>query len=115
VNFLKQLRRCMAPGGRLVIVTHNERSLLARLQGPGWAPYCPLHPQLYNPRSIAATLSQAGFRAVTVRRPVNYFPVMYLMRHLAFALGMGKLNLPEWPQLAVGLRLGNILTVAEPV
>ena len=114
VPFLRSLHRCMAPEGRLLIVTHNEGSLLARVLGTRWAPYCLQHPQLFRPSTIGGTLRNAGFRVIQVHRTVNHFPVTYLAQHLAFNLGMGKLNLPAWPSLAVGVKLGNILTVAEP-
>ena len=54
---LQQIRKKLKPGGRLAIVTHNERSLLRSVMGKRWPPFCLQHPELYNPRSITRLLN----------------------------------------------------------
>jgi hypothetical protein len=54
---------------------------------------------------------RAGFADVRVSRSVNHFPLDFLGRQGLAAVGLGwvKLPLPKW---VLGLRLGNIITLA---
>jgi SAM-dependent methyltransferase len=109
---LAAIRAKLKPGGALMLVTHNERSLLSNMLGPRWPAFCLQHPQLYNPRTIKRMCEQAGFAGVEVARSANHFPLDFLGRQGLAALGMRgvKLPLPTWP---VRLRLGNIITLAS--
>lgn len=109
---LQQIRRKLKKGGRLVIVTHNEASMLRKLMGKRWPPFCLQHPELYNPGSISKLLSSEGFSSIDVRRSKNYFPVSFMVRQAAYAVGL-KLHRVPLPNAVVGLRLGNIITFAE--
>ncbi|MCB2061010.1 MAG: class I SAM-dependent methyltransferase [Novosphingobium sp.] len=109
---LSQLRAKLRPGGGLMIVTHNERSLLRRVLGERWPPFCLQHPELYNPDTMRQLLERAGFTGISVERSRNHFPLSFLARQAAWAVGLklGRVPLPGW---SVGLRLGNILTLAK--
>lgn len=111
---VRQLARKLRPGGRLLIVTHDERSLLARILGRRWPAFCLQHPQLFNRRSIEAFLHGSGLRTIHSRRSVNYFALGYLVKHLLYALGVTSAGAwPIWgPTLP--LRLGNRITIAQP-
>ena len=109
---LRRLRRTLVPGGVVMVVTHDESSLMARLLGARWPAFCLQHPQVYRPRTIRALFERAGFRVLQTERSVNHFPVAYLAQHLAYALKLGRLPamLPEsW---SLPLKLGNFLTAA---
>ncbi len=108
---LAQIRAKLRPGGTLLIVTHNEKSLLRRLMGTRWPPFCLQHPELYNPATITALLGRAGYAAVQVTRSRNYFPLPFLARQAAWTLGL-KLDRVPLPDISLGLRLGNMLTLA---
>jgi len=113
LGVLRALREKMHPGASLYIVTHNERSLLARALGRKWPAFCLQHPQLFAPKTMMALARQAGFDVTEVRRTTNYFPMAYLVRHGLYAVGLdlpaiGRLRAP-----AVGLKLGNMMTVAR--
>ncbi len=108
---LRQIRAKLAPGGTLMIVTHNERSLLRRMMGVRWPPFCLQHPELYNPRTMQRLLGQAGFAGIEVERSLNYFPIDFLALNAAWAAGLKIKRLPL-PAKSVGVRLGNILTFA---
>lgn len=95
-----------------MLVTHNEGSLLRRLMGRRWPPFCLQHPELYNPRSIAGLLARTGYSSVRVKRAKNYFPLAFMARQAAHAAGL-KLDRVPLPQTVVGLRLGNMLTLAR--
>ena len=110
---VEQIRSKLKPNGRLAIVTHNERSLLRTLMGTRWPPFCLQHPELYNPLSITQLLKSADFGTVTVRRSKNYFPVAFMARQAAYAVGL-KIDRLPLPKTVLGLRLGNMITIAQP-
>jgi len=109
---LAQLRAKLRPGGTLMIVTHNERSLLRSLMGVRWPPFCLQHPELYNPRVMVGMLERAGYADVAVERSVNHFPIDFLMRQAAWSVGL-KLGGLRLPRRSIGLRLGNMITIAS--
>lgn len=112
VAMLAQIRAKLKPGGKLVIVTHNEKSLLRSLMSSKWPPFCLQHPEIYNPLSIAKALSAAGFANVKVDRSKNIFPAAFLIRHAALGFGI-KLDKMRLPKFVLGLKLGNIITTAS--
>lgn len=109
---LTAIRRKLRPGGALMIVTHDEKSTLRRLLGARWPAFCLQHPELYNPVTITALLGRAGFGSVEVTRSTNHFPIDFLARQAAQALGT-KLPRVPLPKRALRLRLGNMLTLAR--
>jgi hypothetical protein len=114
VEFLRHLKAKLRPGSMLLIVTHDEQSTLAKVLRNRWPAYCLQHPHLFNRSSMRALLAAAGFDTVKVVKSTNYFPVTFLVKHAIFALGMGNVTLPLWPQLRLPLRLGNFITFATP-
>ena len=108
---LRQIRAKLRPGGTLMLVTHNEQSLLRSLMGSRWPAFCLQHPQLYNPATIVALLQDAGYCEIGVERSRNHFPIDFLARQAAWAVGMKLAKMPL-PSASIGLRLGNILTLA---
>lgn len=113
VTFLEAVREKMTSTGTLLIVTHDERSFLARLMGHRWPAYCLQHPHLFNRSSIREMLKRAGFTVAGTYPSTNHFPVTYLMQHVAFALGM-NVKVPMLESLQIGLKLGNMITIARP-
>ena len=109
---LEQIARKLKPGGRVAIVTHNERSLLRSVMGRRWPPFCLQHPELYNPRSITKLLNSAGYGKVEVHGSKNYFPLSFMVRQAAYTAGI-KLERIPLPRTVLGLRLGNIMTIAS--
>lgn len=108
---LRQIRTKLRPGGTLLIVTHNERSLLRHVMGTRWPPFCLQHPELYNPSTIAALLGRAGYAGVRVTRSRNHFPLPFLARQAAWTIGL-KVDRVPLPNVSLGLKLGNMLTLA---
>ncbi|MFC4254990.1 methyltransferase domain-containing protein [Altererythrobacter xixiisoli] len=109
---LIQIRAKLRPGGSLMIVTHNEGSLLRRVMGERWPPFCLQHPELYRPQTIASLLTRAGFHNVVVERSRNVFPLDFLAKQAVWAAGLQVKNVPL-PSIPIGLKLGNILTLAR--
>ncbi len=112
VDMLSQIQRKLRPGGALVTVTHNEKSVLRHVMGTRWPPFCLQHPEVYNPQSITALMQRAGFGSVNVDRSLNYFPFDFMVKQAAWTarIDLGKVPLPK---TRIGLRLGNILTTAR--
>lgn len=111
-GLLKQTRAKLRPDGVLAIVTHNEGSMLRRIMGKKWPPFCLQHPELYNSNSIAKLLHATGFERVNVGRTKNYFPFSFMARQLAALAGL-KMDRVPLPDTVIGLNLGNILTLAR--
>jgi hypothetical protein len=111
---LRDLRERLAGDGVVLLVTHDESSLMARVFRQSWPPYCLLHPQLYNPSSMRQFLASTGYRALEISKTYNHYPATYLLKHLLSALGLRKIKVPQWNGLKLPLKLGNIITVAAP-
>lgn len=109
---LEQVSSKLMPNGRLVIVTHNEHSILRSMMQKRFPPFCLQHPELYNPTSITTLLKRCGFSKVSVTRSKNYFPIAFMAEQALYTLGL-KLERLKLPQTVIGLRLGNIMTIAE--
>ena len=110
---LLRLREKMKPGGVLLVVTHDESSLLARILGNRWPPYCLQHPQLFSPASTGDLLARASFELEAVRKTFNHFPVMHLVKHLFSAYGHHALRVPTANWITVPLKLGNIISLSR--
>lgn len=114
VTTLRELRQKLSPGAKLLLVTHDESSLLRRVVGWRWPAFCLQHPQIYNPASMRKLLEAAGFEVLQRRKTVNFFEVGFLLKHLLWAFGMKVKSVPKFGRMTVGLKLGNMLTVATP-
>lgn len=114
VDTLNQLRKTLKPDAILVIVTHDESSLLRKLTGSRWPAFCLQHPQIYNPSSMRRLLKKAGFDIVEQSKTVNYFEIKFLLKHLLWAVGLRINKVPSFGNAVLGLKLGNMLTIATP-
>lgn len=114
VSTLTQLRTKLTSGARLLIVTHDESSLLRRIFGWRWPAFCLQHPQIYNLKSTQALLEAAGYDVVEQHKTVNHFKISFLIKHGLWALGLKVKSVPSFWNVTVGLKLGNILTIATP-
>lgn len=111
--FLRDLLPKLAPSASVLIVTHDERSALARLLGWRWPAYCLQHPHLFNPASIRHMLLDAGFRSVETQKSTNYFPAPFLLKQALLAAGVDAgARFRNLPNAQIPLKLGNIITIA---
>ena len=111
---LEKLRTKLVTGSKLLIVTHNEQSLLRKLVGWRWPAFCLQHPQIYNPKSITALLDKSGFKVESIEKSYNYFEISFLLKHLFWALGFKINSIPKIFNIIIGIKLGNIITIATP-
>lgn len=114
VTTLSELREKLLPDAKLLIVTHNEQSLLRKIVGWRWPAFCLQHPQIYNPNSITKLLEKAGYKVNSIEKTRNYFEFSFLIKHLFWAFGIKVKKIPSIFNFTIGLKLGNIVTVATP-
>ena len=114
VAILSELRKKLTVDARLLTVTHDESSLLRRIFGWKWPAFCLQHPQIYNLKTTRSLLQKAGFEVLEQHKTVNHFKLSFLVKHLLWAVGIKVNKVPSFWDVTVGLRLGNILTIASP-
>jgi hypothetical protein len=114
VATLSELKEKLLPDAKLLIVTHNEQSLLRKIVGWRWPAYCLQHPQIYNPNSITKLLEKAGYEVNAIEKTKNYFEFSFLLKHFLWAFGIKVKSVPRVFNFTIGLKLGNIVTVATP-
>lgn len=112
VRLLKDLKKKLTKNSRLLIVTHDESSLIRRLFGWRWPAFCLQHPQIYNNKSLENLLQKSGFYLIEQRKTTNYFKISFLLKHFLWACGLKFKKVPDFFGWTVGLKLGNIITIA---
>lgn len=82
--FLAAVGARLRPGGRLLIMTPNIRSLLARVSGRRWVSLkVPEHVRYYSPRGVRALLDAAGFDVRALRGAGQYVTVDFFFDRLS--------------------------------
>jgi hypothetical protein len=114
VATLTALKAKLLPNAKLLIVTHNERSLLRKIVGWRWPAFCLQHPQIYNSNTIAKLLEMAGYKIDSINKTRNYFELSFLIKHLLWSFGIKIKSVPKFFNITIGLKLGNIATIATP-
>ena len=113
LRYLTELRRHLAPGAHLLIVVHSHASLLRRVLGVRWPPFCLQHPQLFSPETLEAMLVSAGFRVMASSPTKNVLPLRHLVKTAASLVGIGASWTDRMPNIPIRVRLGNIMVVAS--
>lgn len=111
--YLRTLRKHMAPGALLLAVVHNEASLLRRLLGVHWPPFCLQHPQLYSTQTLARLFQEAGLSGVASSPTRNIMPLRHAVKTGASLFGISGRWTEHVPETSLRLRLGNIMMVAR--
>ncbi len=97
--------------GYIGIVVHDESSILRRILGKKWPPFCLQHPQLYNQGTLEEVLSRAGFKKIKIARSVNHFSMHHLGVLLMDILGAPKKVARVIPDVEIPIVLGNQISV----
>lgn len=82
MTLLRGAMKVLAPGGRIVIVTPDVSSPLARMMGRRWWHYRLAHVGYFDKASTLHALKLAGLRAVDVEYVGWRFPLAYLLERL---------------------------------
>ena len=110
LNFIKSK---MISGGKLFIVVHNQKSLLAKIMRSKWPPYCLQHPQIFDKMSINNLLMSSGFTNVSINRTVNWIGLRNSLISLLGLLKIPNSFLKFLPNISVPIVFGNIIISAE--
>ena len=113
LKILKNIRKKMKPGAIILIVTHDESSIMRKILGWRWPAFCQQHPQLFNYKTTSSILNKSGFKVLDQRKSKNYFEISFLLKNLLWVFGIKIKNLPRWLNIPVGIKLGNIITIAK--
>jgi SAM-dependent methyltransferase len=70
--------------GAFFVVSHNRKSISAKLLGMKSPIYDIEHLQIFSPRSIKYLFEKAGFSQVTVKSLFNLYPLHYWLKLLPF-------------------------------
>jgi len=114
VATLSELRVKLLPDAKLLLVTHNEQSLLRKTVSWRWPAFCLQHPQIYSPHTITRLLQKAGYEVDAIKKTKNYFEFSFLLKHLLWAFGIKVKSIPKIFNFTIGLKLGNMITIATP-
>ena len=112
---LKKIKSKLKLGGTLLIVTHDESSILRKITRTRWPAFCLQHPQIYNPQSIKKLLENAGVSTEGMGKSGNYFEIGFLLKHLFWLFGIRLNSVPKFLNKTIGLKLGNMVTVAAKI
>lgn len=82
LELLRQCRRSIVPGGHLLVVTPDRRSVAARVLRRRWWHRRIAHVCYFDRPTLTAALHEAGFRPVRWTRPRWYLPVGYLYQRI---------------------------------
>ena len=115
VKDLLEMRSHATDQANLLIVVHDEKSLLRKAMKSKWPPFCLQHPQLYNPSTLREILRKAGWELEHLSKSTNWWH----LDHFA-EMGSGVIGLPtKWskilPSVELPTRLGNMIALARQV
>jgi len=100
---------------KLLIIVHNEKSLLRRILSKKWPPFCLQHPQLYNPSTLQNLLSKSGWHLEQKAQSINWWRLDHFIQ-----MGLKVLGLPSgigrmFPNFEIPMRLGNTIAIASRI
>lgn len=119
VAISKDALALLKPGGMFFIVVHNRRAVSARVLGTKSPIFDIEHLQLFDKRTSAALMKNAGFQSVTVNSVRNKYPLDYWIKLFplpvavksavrsmtdATRIGMLRLSLPAGNLALTGLK-----------
>jgi len=123
LDTLARMRRCLRPGGRLLMVTPSLDSLSARLLGRHWVEFKDEHLFCFSARAMETALRRTGFAVLELGPARKVLSPEYVLLHFArFPLaGLGwaaRAALGALPETLLRRRFvlpaGGLFVVAEP-
>jgi 2-polyprenyl-3-methyl-5-hydroxy-6-metoxy-1,4-benzoquinol methylase len=81
--FLRTARELLNPGGLVVMVTPNIKSLLSRVSGSRWVSFkIPEHVSYYDPATITELLRRTEFEVTTIDSAYQYYALPFVMTRI---------------------------------
>ncbi len=82
INILNNCHSLLREDGKLLLVTPDVKSVVARILGNKWWHYRIAHVGYFSVKTITLALEKAGFEVIKIRRPSWYFEISYLFERL---------------------------------
>jgi hypothetical protein len=99
----------------ILIVVHNEDSLLRKIVGHRWPPFCLQHPLLFKRSSLSKLLIETGWQIKDISSSRNYYFLPELARICCSVLGIPKYWTKAIPNLKVSIKTGNMIALATKI
>jgi len=99
------------PGGMLGVVVHNESSLLRKILGKKWPPFCLQHPQLYNKKSLTRIMEASGFEVLKISNSINHVSLRHIGTLAIEIIGLPKFLIRILPSIDLPVMLGNQISI----
>lgn len=99
-SLLCRLKKLLQPDGLIFFVVHNPESVIARMLGTRWPPYCAQHPQLYTVKGVKSLASIVGLKVAASGRTTNYFT----LKMIGDFMGLSS---PLLDKIPISAPLGN--------
>lgn len=113
VGDLKTIRNASMKSAHLLIVVHNENSMLRKMMGSKWPPFCLQHPQLFNPMTLEHLLLNAGWKIREVSKSVNWWHLNHFAKMGSDVVGIPSAWTRFLPKFQFPVKLGNIIALAS--
>lgn len=92
LKLLRQCGRALSGRGRMIVVTPDVSSLLARVLRRRWWHFRLAHVGYFNKKTLCLAAEQAGLQPARFLRAKWFFPVQYLAERLSSYLPIGWIN-----------------------
>lgn len=114
-DYLVKLRKQASQHTELLIVVHNEKSVLRKLMGRKWPPFCLQHPQIFNSATLSRLLVKSGWDEVGKGLTTNYVsPSIAAAQTMAILFGMKPLKKIPLSSFVVPVLTGNLFSLSLP-
>ncbi|MFG1818527.1 class I SAM-dependent methyltransferase [Kribbella sp. NPDC049174] len=98
--FLETASRLLRPGGLIVMVTPNIKSLLSRVSGSRWVSFkIPEHVSYYDPATITTLLNRADFTVEAVDSAYQYYTLPFVTSRVRELLHPASRLIPPFERL----------------
>lgn len=112
ITYFKKLINLISPGSQILIIVHNENSLLRKILGKKWPPFCPQHPHLFSPKTIINVLENLDFINIKIHKTTNWFSIRHVIKLAGTIFGF-KVEAKLLENMNLPIKLGNMAIIAE--
>jgi Methyltransferase domain len=115
VHYLHEIRAHATDNANLLVVVHDEDSLLRKAMKSKWPPFCLQHPQLYNPSTLREILQRAGWKIEHLSKSTNWWNLDYFAETGSKVVGLPTKWSKILPSVELPIRLGNLIALARRI